>query len=34
MAANIDLGKVIDGSDLGQDIYLMPYDIVYVPSRT
>jgi hypothetical protein len=31
MAANIDLGKVIDGTDLSQDIYLMPYDIVYVP---
>jgi len=31
MAANIDLGKVIDGTDLSQDISLMPYDIVYVP---
>jgi polysaccharide export outer membrane protein len=31
MAANIDLRKVIDGTDLSQDIALMPYDIVYVP---
>lgn len=31
MAANLDLGKVINGTDLGQDILLMPYDIVYVP---
>lgn len=31
MAANLDLGKVINGTDLSQDIYLMPYDIVYVP---
>jgi len=31
MAANLDLRKVIDGTDPGQDIALMPYDIVYVP---
>jgi polysaccharide biosynthesis/export protein len=31
MAANIDLRKVINGTDLSQDIALMPYDIVYVP---
>lgn len=31
MAANLDLRKVMNGTDLGQDIYLMPYDIVYVP---
>jgi polysaccharide biosynthesis/export protein len=27
----VDLRKVIDGTDFTQDIYLMPYDIVYVP---
>jgi polysaccharide biosynthesis/export protein len=27
----IDLRKVIDGTDFTQDMYLMPYDIVYVP---
>jgi polysaccharide biosynthesis/export protein len=31
MAANVDLTKVINGTDLSQDIALMPYDIVYVP---
>lgn len=31
MAANIDLTKVINGTDMTQDIHLMPYDIVYVP---
>lgn len=31
MAANLDLRKVINGTDMSQDIYLMPYDIVYVP---
>ncbi|MBP7526967.1 MAG: polysaccharide biosynthesis/export family protein [Syntrophorhabdaceae bacterium] len=31
MAANLNLANVINGTDLGQDIYLMPYDIVYVP---
>jgi polysaccharide biosynthesis/export protein len=31
MAANIDLTKVINGTDMSQDIHLMPYDIVYVP---
>jgi polysaccharide biosynthesis/export protein len=28
---NVDLTKVIDGTDFSQDITLMPYDIVYVP---
>jgi polysaccharide biosynthesis/export protein len=27
----VDLRKVIDGTDFSQNIYLMPYDIVYVP---
>lgn len=31
MAANLDLRQVINGSDMSQDIRLMPYDIVYVP---
>lgn len=31
MVANLDLRKVINGTDVSQDIYLMPYDIVYVP---
>jgi protein involved in polysaccharide export with SLBB domain len=31
MSTNIDIRKIIDGTDLSQDIYLMPYDIVYVP---
>jgi polysaccharide biosynthesis/export protein len=31
MAANLDLTKVINGTDFSQDIALMPYDIVYVP---
>lgn len=31
MAANIDFRKIINGTDLSQDIALMPYDIVYVP---
>jgi hypothetical protein len=31
MAANLNLSNVINGTDLSQDIYLMPYDIVYVP---
>jgi protein involved in polysaccharide export with SLBB domain len=30
-ATVVDLRKVINGSDLSQDIKLMPYDIVYVP---
>jgi len=30
-ATVVDLRKVIDGSDFGQDIKLMPFDIVYVP---
>lgn len=31
MAANLDLRQVINGTDMSQDIRLMPYDIVYVP---
>ncbi|MBP1747623.1 MAG: polysaccharide export protein [Deltaproteobacteria bacterium] len=31
MATNINLAKVINGTDMAQDIHLMPYDIVYVP---
>jgi len=31
MSTNVDLRKVLDGSDLSQDIQLIPYDIVYVP---
>ncbi|HVN95519.1 MAG TPA: polysaccharide biosynthesis/export family protein [Syntrophorhabdaceae bacterium] len=31
MAANLDLRKVINGTDMSQNIFLMPYDIVYVP---
>ena len=31
LSANIDLAKVINGTDMTQDIQLMPYDIVYVP---
>lgn len=31
MSTNIDYRKIIDGSDLDQNITLMPYDIVYVP---
>lgn len=31
MSTNIDYRKIIDGTDLSQNIYLMPYDIVYVP---
>lgn len=31
MSTSIDYRKIIDGSDLSQDIYLIPYDIVYVP---
>jgi polysaccharide export outer membrane protein len=31
MAANIDIRKVIDGTDLSLDINMLPYDIVYVP---
>lgn len=29
----VDLTKIIDGSDLEQDIYLIRFDTVYVPSR-
>ncbi|OPY00325.1 MAG: Polysaccharide biosynthesis/export protein [Syntrophorhabdus sp. PtaB.Bin006] len=31
MAANIDIRKIIDGTDPSLDINMMPYDIVYVP---
>ena len=31
MSTNIDYRKIIDGSDLSQNITLMPFDIVYVP---
>lgn len=31
MAANIDIRKIINGSDLSLDINMLPYDIVYVP---
>ncbi len=31
MVIPVDISKVIDGTDLGQDIVLRPFDIVYVP---
>ncbi|OPY80546.1 MAG: Polysaccharide biosynthesis/export protein [Syntrophorhabdus sp. PtaU1.Bin153] len=31
MAANVDIRKVINGTDMTQDIAMLPYDIVYVP---
>jgi protein involved in polysaccharide export with SLBB domain len=31
MSTNIDYRKIINGSDLSQNITLIPYDIVYVP---
>lgn len=31
MAANIDIRKIIDGTDLSLDINMLPYDLVYVP---
>jgi protein involved in polysaccharide export with SLBB domain len=31
MITTVNLEKVLDGTDLNQDILLMPYDIVYVP---
>jgi protein involved in polysaccharide export with SLBB domain len=31
MATNIDYRRIIDGSDLNQNITLIPFDIVYVP---
>lgn len=31
MVTTVNLNKVIDGTDPGQDIRLMPYDVVYVP---
>lgn len=30
-AIPVDLEKVIDGTDITQDVFLAPYDIVYVP---
>jgi len=34
LAMVVDLDKVRDGTDLKQDIYLKPFDIVYVPKTT
>lgn len=31
--ARVDLGRVYAGKDLGNDLYLEPYDIVFVPKR-
>jgi protein involved in polysaccharide export with SLBB domain len=31
---SVDMQKVADGTDLGQDIVLKPYDIVHVPKKT
>jgi polysaccharide export outer membrane protein len=31
MAANIDIRKIINGTDLSLDINMLPYDLVYVP---
>lgn len=31
MITTVNLDKVLDGTDLSQDILLMPFDIVYVP---
>jgi hypothetical protein len=31
LAMMVNMQRVHDGTDLGQDIYLKPYDIVYVP---
>jgi protein involved in polysaccharide export with SLBB domain len=31
LAMMVDMQKVLDGTDLSQDIYLKPFDIVYVP---
>jgi len=31
LAMMVNMKKVLDGTDLGQDIYLKPFDIVYVP---
>ena len=31
MITTVNIEKVLDGTDLNQDILLMPYDIVYVP---
>jgi polysaccharide biosynthesis/export protein len=31
VGTQVDLRKVIDGTDFSQNIYLMPHDIVYVP---
>jgi len=27
----VNMQKILDGTDLGQDIYLKPFDIVYIP---
>ena len=34
LARMVNLGKVHDGTDLAQDIYLQPFDIVYVPKTS
>lgn len=31
MVIPVDISKVIDGTDMGQDIVLRPFDIVFVP---
>ena len=31
LAMMVNMQKVLDGTDIGQDIYLKPFDIVYVP---
>jgi protein involved in polysaccharide export with SLBB domain len=31
LVAQVNLRKVIDGTDMGQDIVLKPFDIVFVP---
>jgi polysaccharide export outer membrane protein len=31
LVTTLNVGKVIDGTDMSQDIFLMPLDIVYVP---
>jgi len=31
LAMMVNMQKILDGTDLGQDIYLKPFDIVYIP---
>jgi protein involved in polysaccharide export with SLBB domain len=33
-AVSLKLKDVLDGTDMSQDVYLQPYDIVYVPKST